>query len=210
MSGTLAFTCTGSQPEPYAAAPTIRLDLRVDDGTGRRVHSIALRVQVRMDPRGRRYSESETARLTDLFGEPHRWGETLNPLQLATVGSTLAGFTGETTAVITVPLTYDLDIAATKFCHGLADGEIPLLLLFAGTVYYQGDTGVQVGPVPWSEEAPFRLPVATWRAAMDDHYPGSTFIRLSRETVDALSAYRSKHVITTWDETLERLLKEAP
>jgi len=28
---------------------------------------------------------------------------------------------------------------------------------------------VQVGPVPWSEEAPFRLPVATWRAAMDDH-----------------------------------------
>jgi hypothetical protein len=28
--------------------------------------------------------------------------------------------------------------------------------------------------------------------------------------VDALSAYRSKHVITTWDETLERLLKEAP
>ena len=59
-----------------------------------------------------------------------------------------------------MPLTYDLDIAATKFCHGVADGEIPLLLLFSGTVYYQGETGVQVGPVPWSEEAPFRLPVA--------------------------------------------------
>ena len=111
---------------------------------------------------------------------------------------------------ITVPLTYDLDIAATKFCHGVADGAIPLLLLFSGTVYYQGETGVQVGQVPWSEEAPYPLPVATWRAAMDDHYPGSTYIRLSRATVDALSAYRSKHVITTWDETLERLLKEAP
>ena len=47
---------------------------------------------------------------------------------------------------------------------------------------------MQVGPVPWSEEAPFRLPVATWRAAMDDHYPGSTFIRLS--TVDARRAGR--------------------
>jgi Family of unknown function (DUF6084) len=45
---------------------------------------------------------------------------------------------------------------------------------------------------------------------MDDHYPGSTFIRLSTGTLDALAAYRSKHVITTWDETLERLLKEAP
>ena len=206
----MRFACTGARPEPFAAGPTLLFDLRVADDTGRRVHSIALRTQIRIEPRLRTYASEEQARLVDLFGEPARWGETLNPLQLTTVGSTLAGFTGETTAVITVPLTYDLDIAATKFCHGLADGEIPLLLLFAGTVYYQGDTGVQVGPVPWSEEAAFRLPVATWRAAMDDHYPGSTFIRLSRETVDALSAYRSKHVITTWDETLERLLKEAP
>jgi hypothetical protein len=207
---TLRFACTGARPEPFAAGPSLLFDLRIADDSGRRVHSIALRTQFRIEPRQRPYAPEEQARLVDLFGEPARWGETLNPLQLATVGSTLAGFTGETTAVITVPLTYDLDIAATKYCHGLADGEIPLLLLFAGTVYYQGDTGVQVGPVPWSEEAPFRLPVATWRAAMDDHYPGSTFIRLSRATVDALSTYRSKHVITTWDETLERLLKEAP
>jgi len=206
----LRFACTGARPEPFAAGPSLLFDLRIADTTGRRVHSIALRTQIRIEPRNRTYAPEEQARLVDLFGEPARWGETLNPLQLATVGSTLAGFTGETTAVITVPLTYDLDIAATKYCHGLAEGEIPLLLLFAGTVYYQGDTGVQVGPVPWSEEAPFRLPVATWRAAMDDHYPDSTYIRLSRTTADALSAYRSKHVITTWDETLERLLKEAP
>ena len=207
---TLRFACTGARPEPFAAGPSLLFDLRVSDTTGRRVHSIALRTQFRIEPRNRKYAPEEQERLVDLFGEPARWGETLNPLQLATVATTVAGFTDAITATVTVPLTYDLDIAATKFCHGLADGEIPLLLLFAGTVYYQGDTGVQVGPVPWSEEAPFRLPVATWRAAMDDHYPGSAFIRLSRATVDALSAYRSKHVITTWDETLERLLKEAP
>lgn len=207
---TLRFACTGARPEPFAAGPSLLFDLRIADDSGRRVHSIALRTQFRIEPRNRKYAPEEQARLVDLFGEPARWGETLNPLQLATVGTTVAGFTDEITATVTVPLTYDLDIAATKFCHGLADGEVPLLLLFAGTAYYQGDTGVQVGPVPWSEEAPFRLPVATWRAAMDDHYPGSTFIRLSRATVDALSAYRSKHVITTWDETLERLLKEAP
>ena len=206
----MRFACMGARPEPFAAGPSLLFDLRVADDSGRRVHSIALRTQFRIEPRQRPYAPEEQARLVDLFGEPARWGETLNPLQLATVGSTLAGFTGETTAVITVPLTYDLDIAATKYCHGLAEGEIPLLLLFAGTVYYQGDTGVQVGPVPWSEEAPFRLPVATWRAAMDDHYPDSTYICLSRTTADALSAYRSKHVITSWDETLERLLKEAP
>ena len=210
----MRFACTGARPEPFAAGPSLLFDLRIGnddwDTTGRRVHSIALRTQIRIEPRQRTYAPQEQARLVDLFGEPARWGETLNPLQLATVATTVAGFTDAITATVTVPLTYDLDIAATKFCHGLADGEIPLLLLFAGTIYYQSEQGVQVGPVPWSEEAPFRLPVATWRAAMDDHYPGSTYIRLSTATLDALAAYRSKHVITTWDETLERLLKEAP
>ena len=206
----LRFACTGARPEPFAAGPSLLFDLRIADTTGVRVHSIALRTQIRIEPRQRKYTPEEQARLVDLFGEPARWGETLNPLQLATVATTVAGFTDEITATVTVPLTYDLDIAATKFCHGVRDGQIPLLLLFAGTVYYQGEEGVQVGPVPWSEEATFRLPVATWRAAMDDHYPGSTFIRLSTATLDALAAYRSKHVITTWDETLERLLKEAP
>jgi len=206
----LRFACTGARPEPFAAGPSLLFDLRIADTTGVRVHSIALRTQIRIEPRQRKYTPEEQARLVDLFGEPARWGETLNPLQLATVATTVAGFTDEITATVTVPLTYDLDIAATKFCHGVRDGQIPLLLLFAGTVYYQGEAGVQVGPVPWSEEAPYPLPVTTWRAAMDDHYPGSTFIRLSTATLDALSAYRSKHVITTWDETLERLLKEAP
>ena len=205
----LRFACTGARPELFAAGPSILFDLRIAETTGQRVHSIALRTQIRIEPRGRQYSPEEAVRLVDLFGEPARWGETLNPLQLATVGSTISGFTDEITAPITVPLTYDLDIAATKFCHGVADGEIPLLLLFAGTIYYQGPNGVQVGQVPWSEEAPFRLPVATWRAAMDDHYPGSTFVRLSTRTLDDLAAYRSEHVITTWDETFERLLKEA-
>jgi hypothetical protein len=32
---------------------------------------------------------------------------------------------------------------------------------------------------------------------------------VSRETLDALSAYRSQRVIPTWDDTFERLLKEA-
>jgi hypothetical protein len=205
----LRFACTGARPEPFAAGPSLLFDLRIAEETGRRVHSIALRTQIRIEPRGRKYTPEEAARLVDLFGEPARWGETLNPLQLTTVGSMISGFTREITAPITVPLTYDLDIAATKFCHGVADGEIPLLLLFAGTIFYQGPDGVQVGQVPWSEEAPFRLPVATWRAAMDDHYPGSTFVRLSTRTLDALAAYRSQHVITTWDETFERLLKEA-
>jgi hypothetical protein len=205
----LRFACTGSRPEPFAAGPTLLFDLRISEDSGRRVHSVALRTQIRIEPRGRTYTAAESAKLVDLFGEPSRWGETLNPLQLAQIGSTVSGFTGEITVPIAVPLTYDLDIAATKYFHGLAEGAVPLLLLFSGTVYYAGPDGVQIGLVSWSEEAAYRLPVATWRAAMDEHYPNSTWVRISTGTLDALSAYRSEHVIPNWDDTFERLLKEA-
>jgi hypothetical protein len=205
----LRFACTGARPEPFAAGPSLQLDLRIAEDSGHRVHSVALRVQLRVNPRQRTYTAAEAARLVDLFGVPARWGETLNPLQLAQIGVTIGAFTGQTTAAITVPLTYDLDIAATKYCHGLAEGEIPLLLLFSGTVFYAGPTGVQVGPVSWHEEASYRLPVATWRAAMDEHFPNATWVRLSRPTLDALAAYRSERAIPTWDDTIERLLEEA-
>jgi hypothetical protein len=205
----LRFACTGSRPEPHAAGPALQLDLRVEDGTGRRVHAVALRVQIRIDPRPRRYSAEEAARLTDLFGEPNRWGDTLQPLQLATVPVLTPSFTNSTTVAVNVPLTYDLDIAAARYLHGLDEGEIPLTLLFSGTMFYAGDTGVQLGLVPWHEEAEHRLPVAVWRAAMDEHFPGSGWVRLRRDTLDRLAAFRSAHTLLSWDNAVERLLKEA-
>ena len=144
-----------------------------------------------------------------MFGEPARWGETLNPLQLATVTVLVPGFTGSTTVQLAVPLTYDLDVAAAKYLHGLDGGQVPLLLLFSGTVFRGAPDRVQVGLVPWHEEATYPLPAAVWRAAMDAHFPDAGWVRLHRETLDALRAYRSEHVLPTWDDTVERLLKEA-
>jgi len=203
----LRFACTGARPEPYAAGPSIELDLRI--GANVPVHTVALRTQIRIEPRRRRYTAEEAERLSDLFGEPARFGETLNPLQLATVASLVPGFTGSTTVPLAIPLTYDLDVAAAKYLHGLDDGEVPLLLLFSGTVFSGSSGAVQVGMVPWHEEASFRLPVAVWRAAMDAHFPESGWVRLRRDTLEALRAYRSEKVLPTWDDTVERLLKEA-
>ena len=205
----LRFACTGARPEPFAAGPSLLFDLRISESTGRRVHSVALRTQFRIEPRNRKYAPEEQERLVDLFGEPARWGETLNPLQLAQVGLTVGGFTGETTVPMALPLTYDLDIAAARYLHGLDEGEIPLTLLFSGTMFYAGDTGVQLGLVPWHEEAEHRLPVAVWRAAMDEHFPGSGWVRLRRDTLDRLAAFRSAHTLLSWDDAVERLLKEA-
>jgi hypothetical protein len=203
----LRFACTGARPEPYAAGPSVQLDLRVI--ADEPVHAVALRTQIRIEPRRRRYTAVEEDRLTDLFGEPARWGETLNPLQLATVAALVPGFTGSTTVPLAVPLTYDLDVAAAKYLHGLEVGDVPLLLLFSGTVFRGAPDRVQVGLVPWHEEATYRLPVAVWRAAMDAHFPDAGWVRLRRETLEALRAYRSERVLPTWDDTVERLLKEA-
>ncbi|HEY4419214.1 MAG TPA: DUF6084 family protein [Pseudonocardia sp.] len=221
----LRFACIGARPEPYAAGPSLVFDVEVSHDGVQRVHSVALRTQIRIEPRGRSYTPDETGKLADLFGAPSRWGETLNPLQFAQISTTVTGFSGSTVVPISVPLTYDLDVASTKYFHGLtADGEdgaegsteagtearaVPLVLLFSGVVYYGGLAGVQVGLVSWHEEATFRLPVSTWRAAMDAHFPASGWVRVSTRTLDALAAYRSERAIPNWDETFEHLLKEA-
>ena len=41
------------------------------------------------------------------------------------------------------------------------------------------------------------------------HHRAGLSLERTGKTLDALAAYRSQHVITTWDETFERLLKEA-
>lgn len=205
---TLRFACTGSRPEPYAAGPSVELDLLVEDGTGRRVHAVALRVQIRIDPRGRRYTDAETARLTDLFGEAHRWGETLTPLQLATVPVLVPSFTGSVRVPVPVGLSFDLDVASGRYFHGLDGGTVPLHLYFSGTVFYAGDAGVQVGLVSWQEEATHPLPVEVWRAAMDAHFPDCGWVRLRRDTLHRLAAYRSAHAMTG-DDAVDRLLEEA-
>ena len=46
----------------------------------------------------------------------------------------------------------DFEVAAAKYFHALRDGEIPLLLLFSGTVFYRGDDGMLVDQIPWDRE----------------------------------------------------------
>ena len=63
--------------------------------------------------------------------------------------------------------------AATKYFSGLEDGEVPLNLLFGGSIFYRdADGALQVTQIPWHKEAPYRLPVKTWRRAGVDHARG--------------------------------------
>ena len=44
---------------------------------------------------------------------------------------------------------------------------------------------------------------------MDLYFPNTGWLRLRRETLDALQRYKSGRALLTWDETFELLLKEA-
>lgn len=120
----------------------------------------------------------------------------------------VSAFTGETETDLVVPCTYDMDIAATRYLDALTDGEVPLLMLFSGTAF-TGTGGFRVEPVPWDREASFRMPVATWREMIEQHFPGCGWIRLPDDTMDALLAYRSRHALPSWEATLKALLADA-
>jgi hypothetical protein len=205
----LTFDCIDVRAERYAAAPTVRIRLRISETSGADVHAMALRCQIRIEPQRRQYSDAEADRLLDLFGERSRWGETLKPMQFAELSVMVPGFKGGTEVDLAVPCTYDFEVASAKYLHGLEEGTVPLLLLFSGTVFTKGPGGVAVERVPWDKEAPCRLPVAVWREVMDLYFPGTAWIRLRRETLDALQRFKSQRALPTWDDAIEALIEDA-
>ncbi|HET9078075.1 MAG TPA: DUF6084 family protein [Acidimicrobiales bacterium] len=204
----LRFECIDVQPERYAAVPTLQFRLRLSEATGVAVHAVALRCQIRIEPQRRRYSEAEADRLLDLFGELARWGETLKPLQFASVSVMVPSFQGECDVALGVACTYDFEVAAAKYFHSLEEGEIPLLLLFSGTVFVHGETGFSVEQVPWHKESQYRLPVSVWHEMMDLYFPNTAWVRVRRETLDALQAFKSRAALPTWDDAFETLLRQ--
>jgi hypothetical protein len=205
----LVFDCVGAHAERYAVSPSMSLTLRIAETTGVKVDAIALRCQIRIEPTRRRYSDAEAERLNDLFGDTQRWADTLKPLQFTTVSMMVPGFTGSTELDLPVMLSYDLEIGSTRYFAGLEDGEVPLLLLFSGTVFSSADGRLQVQQVPWSKEASYRLPVSIWREAIEAHFPNSAWIRMSLQTLDALQHFKTRQALPTWDATITSLLKQA-
>src|SRR3954469_15204491 len=146
----LNFQVEGAEPERIAAAPLLLFQLRVTQRLApgappTPIHSIALNCQLRIEPARRRYDPREQQRLLDLFGAPERWGQTLRPLPWTHASVVVRPFEGSTTVDLPVPCSYDFSLAATRYFDALKGGEIPLCLLFSGTIFYEaGERGLQV------------------------------------------------------------------
>ena len=205
----LVFDCIDVTADRYAAGPTLQFRLRVAETTGERVHAIALRCQLRIEPSKRRYSAAEAEHLDDLFGPPSRWADTLKPMQFASVAVMVPSFTGSVEIDVPVACTYDLDIATARYFHALEDGAVPVLMLFSGSLFTKGASGFSVTQVPWHKETTVQLMVAEWRSMMDLYYPDSGWLRLSRGTLDALGAFKNQRALATWEQAVVALLEDA-
>jgi hypothetical protein len=204
----LDFKIAGIEPCAHGLTPLLNFKVEVTNSPATEtIHNVILQAQIQIQATQRRYNAHEKEKLTELFGTPERWGETLRSKLWAITHTTVRSFSGSTTALLTVPCTFDLNVMATKYFYALDDGEVPLLFLFSGTIFYEAEDGrLQVQQISWNKEYAFRLSVKAWQDLMDHHYPNTAWLSLNREVFEQLYAYRRNHGIPTWEQTIEQLL----
>jgi hypothetical protein len=205
----LVFAAEGVEAERCAAVPTLIFKLRITSLTpGADVRNVLLQCQLRIDAARRRYDLADEEDLAELFGEPSRWRETLGSMLWTHVTLQVPAFEGESSVDLPVPCSFDFNVAATKYFHGVKGGEVPLSLLFSGTIFYRDVNGsLQMDPIPWSKQADFRLPVSVWRTMMDLYYPNSAWLHIDREVFEELHRFKRENGFTGWDHALRALLR---
>ncbi|HXU73544.1 MAG TPA: DUF6084 family protein [Polyangia bacterium] len=205
----LGFRVVGARAQPHAAQPTIVLTLAVEERRGLELEGLALSCSVRIEPQRRGYSVDEERRLIDLYGDVSRWSTTMRPVPWIETSLFAPAFDGQAEIAMTLPCSYDLEVSAAKYFSALTDGDAALRLLFRGTAFVRGEHGLEMTPLPWDREATWRLPVALWREAVDACFPDAGWLRLRKETIGALLAFKGRHALPSWDGVITTLLSEA-
>jgi hypothetical protein len=206
----LDFRVEDAEVYEFAAVPSLLFKLRIENLDEEPIRSVALNTQVRIAATQRHYDAAEQNRLLELFGEPHRWGDTLRSLLWTHTVLQVPRFSGSTVVDMPVTCTYDLDVVASKYFYALEEGEIPLEFLFSGTVFYAVEGGLlQTARISWEKEATFRLPVRLWKEMMEHYYPNSAWIRLQKDAFELLYDYKIRRSLPTWEAAVEALVRES-
>ena len=204
----LDFQVESVEAVPFAVAPLLNFKLRVDNSNPDEwIQTVALRCQIQIEPTRRHYNAEEQEKMLDLFGEPERWGQTLKTMLWTHASTVVSPFQNTTTVDLPVNCTFDFNVAGTKYFAGLAGGEVPLLLLFSGTIFYETEDGaIQIAQISWSKETKFSLPVRVWQEMMEHYYPNSAWLILQRDAFERLQKYKMQRGIPTFEQALEKLL----
>jgi len=208
----LDFQVTGVEAAVRGLAPLLHFNVAVrNQPETEKIHTVMLHAQIQVQCPQRAYNPSEKEKLVELFGTPERWSQTLRNRLWGLSDITVCGFTGSTEATLSMPCTFDLNVAATKYFHALEGGDIPLLFLFSGSVFYESDDGrLQVQRISWNKECFYNMPLELWQNMMEHHFPKSAWLYLQRGVFDRLYAYKCSQGFTTWEETIDSLLTEEP
>jgi hypothetical protein len=207
----LDFRVTGVEPAMHGVVPLLHFKVEVSNGLATEtIHTVMLQAQIQIESTRRSYNADEKEKLVELFGTPDRWGQTLRTRLWTNANTVVRTFTDRTEAILPVPCSADLNVSATKYFWALDDGEVPLLFLFSGTIFYAAADGrLQVQQISWEKECKYRLPVSEWQALMDYHYPNTAWLSLDRETFERLYAFKRGSGLPTWEQVIERLLAGA-
>jgi hypothetical protein len=208
----LGFQILGVEAVARALSPLFHFKLRVKTTSeNEAVEALILQAQIQIQAPQRSYSSVEREKLVELFGQPDQWQRTLRNRLWGHAHTTSSGFIHQTELILAVPCTFDLNIAATKYFFALSGGEVSLLFLFSGTVFYLAEGGrLQVQRLSWDKECQFALPVAVWESLMEQHYPNSAWLLLQRDVFERLYAYKRRNGYPSWEQVMEELLsKEA-
>jgi hypothetical protein len=207
----LLFSVERVEAEKFSVSPLLLFELRIASAEPeRRVENVQLNCQVRIEPARRSYDACARERLSELFGGEERWGETLHSLLWTQASVSAPRFERETLVRLPVPCTYDFSVASTKYFYALTEGDIPLSLLFSGSVFYRDDSeGLQIAHIPWSKEASFRLPATVWRDLMAAYYPNGAWLRIGSEAFERFYRFKRRRGFLDFDDALDELLEMA-
>lgn len=206
----LEFEVVGAAPLLHAVSPALALELCVRSTSGEAIHGLLLDCQVRLEPARRTYSDVEAEQVFELFGERERWARTQQSFSWTQVTVNVPAFAGATTVKLPLACSYDFDLASAKYLHGLDGGEIPLLLLFSGSVFYEAPAGgLQVGRVAWSKESRYRLPLAVYRQTILHYFPNRAPLTLTRDVFDRLQRFKRSGGFVSAEAALQALLDSA-
>ena len=204
----LNFEIIGVETASQGLTPLFSFRLRITSSPATDlVQGLLLNAQIQFQTPQRAYSDEEKEKLFDLFGPPQNWGQTLRNRLWAHANVTVGAFTGEKEVSLLVPCSFDLNVAATKYFYALQSGDVSLLFLFSGSLFYANSDGrLQVERISWDKECVYRMPITVWRQLMNELHPNRAWLYLQREIFDRLYAYKRQHRLVTWDQTIVSLL----
>lgn len=205
----LNFQVSGVEASVRTMTPMLHFRLRITTTPAEEaIQGILLNAQIQIQSPQRRYSLREKEKLVELFGPPEAWGQTLRNRLWTNTSAVVGAFRGSAEVVLPAPCTFDLNVASAKYFNGVEDGEVPLLFLLSGSIFYSTSEGrVQVAPISWNTECVYRMPLQAWRYVMEQHYPNSAWLSLRREVFDQLCDYKRRQGLIGWEETIEKLLR---